>query len=56
VRVMDDEYMKVQKNGQCVDVNGNEVPSDSPAAHIPVDAPMRSPSVDRPGVDVPVVE
>jgi RHS repeat-associated protein len=27
VRVMDDGYMKVQRNGQCLDVNGNEVPS-----------------------------
>lgn len=56
VRVMDDGYMKVQRNGQCLDVNGNEVPSNSPDAHIPVDEPMESPFVDVPGIDVPGVE
>jgi hypothetical protein len=56
VRVMDDGYMKVQKNGQCLDVNGNEVPSDSPAAHIPVNTPMKSPFVDSPVGDIPIVE
>jgi hypothetical protein len=43
VRVMDDGYMKVQKNGQCLDSNGNPVPSNSPDAHIPVNTPMESP-------------
>jgi hypothetical protein len=29
-------YVRVQKNGQALDVNGNVVPSNSPEAHIPV--------------------
>jgi hypothetical protein len=53
---MDDGYMKVQKDGHCLDVNGNEVPSDSPDAHIPVDTPMKSPFIEAPGIDVPIPE
>ena len=56
VRVMDDGYMKVQKNGQCLDVNGNPVPSNSPEAHIPSDVPMKSPFIDLPIGDVPFIE
>jgi len=36
IRVMDEGYAKVQKNGQYFDVNGNVVPGDAPEAHIPV--------------------
>jgi RHS repeat-associated protein len=54
VRVMDDGYMKVQRNGQSLDVNGNEVPSNSPDAHIPTNAPMNSPfGGGEPGVGEP---
>jgi len=56
VRVMDDGYMKVQKDGQCLDVNGNQVPSNSPDAHKPVDAPMKSPFADTPITDIPTPE
>jgi RHS repeat-associated protein len=53
VRVMDDGYMKVQKNGRCLDVNGNEVPSNSPDAHILVNTPMKSPFIDTSPIDIP---
>jgi hypothetical protein len=53
---MDDGYMKVQKNGQCLDVNGNQVPSNSPEGHIPVDAPMKSPFIETPITDFPMPE
>jgi len=60
VRVMDDGYMKVQKNGQCLDVKGNVVPSDSPAAHIPVNTTMQSPfedaTVAEPSTIEPIIE
>lgn len=55
VRVMDDGYMKVQKNGQYLDKNLNQVPGDSPVAHIPVDTPMESPFNSGP-IDIPIVE
>jgi flagellar basal body rod protein FlgF len=53
---MDDGYMKIQKNGQFLDVDGNPVPGDSGPAHIPVDTPMESPFMDAPGLDVPFIE
>jgi RHS repeat-associated protein len=56
VRVMDDGYMKVQKNGQTLDMNGNPVPPNSPDAHISVDTPMNSPFLDAPGLEVPIIE
>ena len=56
VRVMDDGYMKVQRNGQCLDVNGNEVPSNAPEAHIPVDAPMASPFETPTVIEPPIIE
>jgi RHS repeat-associated protein len=50
VRVMDDGYMKVQKNGQYLDVDGNVIPGPNArataAAHIPVNATMQSPFAD----------
>jgi hypothetical protein len=57
VRAMDDGYMKVQKNGHTLDANGNEVPSDSPDAHIPLDTDMESPfGEEMPEIEMPPIE
>jgi RHS repeat-associated protein len=60
VRVMDDGYMKVQKNGQFLDVNGNVIPGpdagDTTAAHIPVSSTMQSPFEDVTVVGPPEIE
>lgn len=32
-------YKKIQKNGKCYDEKGNEVPCESPEAHIPIEWP-----------------
>jgi RHS repeat-associated protein len=41
IRVMDEGYVKVQKNGQYFDVNGKQVLKDSPEAHIPINAALQ---------------
>jgi len=60
VRVMDDGYMKVQKNGQFLDVNGNVIPGadagDTTAAHIPANSTMQSPFQDVTVVEPPKIE
>ncbi len=60
VRVMDDGYMKVQKNGQFLDVNGSVIPGpdagDTTAAHIPVNSTMQSPFEDVTVVEPPEIE
>ena len=57
---MDDGYMKVQKNGQFLDVNGSVIPGpnagDSTAAHIPVNATMQSPFEDSTMIELPEIE
>jgi hypothetical protein len=42
IRVMDKGYVKVQKNGQYFDIDGNAVPREAPEAHIPADAPIQN--------------
>jgi hypothetical protein len=60
VRVMDDGYMKVQKNGQYLDVNGNVIPGadagSTTAAHIPMNSTMQSPFEDLTVVEPPEIE
>ena len=56
IRVGDDGFMRIKVDGHYIDVNGNQVLKNDPAAHIPVDTPMKSPFLDAPGIDVPLVE